>query len=59
MRGQGDAVGQIVFGPVMGALATVTAIRIALLGVAAMLVPPQAMYVLTNRRNKSPKVETD
>ena len=50
MRGQGDAIGQIAFGPVMGAIATITTLRIALVGVAAMLVPPQALFLFTRRR---------
>jgi DHA3 family tetracycline resistance protein-like MFS transporter len=50
LRGQGDAIGQIAFGPVMGALATVSTIRAALVGVAVMLVAPLFLYILTARR---------
>ena len=49
MRGQGDALGQITFGPVMGAVATFTTIRVAFMGVAAMLIPSQVLYILASR----------
>ncbi len=50
IRGQGDALGQIVFGPVMGAVATVASIRAALMGVAALLLLAQPLYIFSNHR---------
>ncbi len=52
MRGQGDALGQIVFGPAMGALATLATIRSALMGVAALLLVAQPLYVFSGRRER-------
>ena len=49
MRGQGDAVGQIAFGPTMGALATLATIRSALMGVAALLILAQPLYLFPGR----------
>jgi DHA3 family tetracycline resistance protein-like MFS transporter len=57
MMGQGDAIGQIAFGPVMGALATITTIRVALTGVAAMLVPPLFLYLLAGRKGGEDEAE--
>jgi len=53
MQGQGDAIGQVAFGPVMGFIATATTIRIALMGVAIMLLPPQILYPLSRRWNRT------
>ena len=52
MRGQGDALGQIVFGPAMGALATIATIRVALMGVAALLLVPAPLYIFSARREQ-------
>ena len=49
MRGQGDALGQIVFGPAMGALATIATIRVALTGVAALLFVPTPLFIFSAR----------
>ena len=49
MRGQGDALGQIVFGPAMGALATIATIRVALMGVAALLFVPTPLFIFSAR----------
>ena len=48
--GQGDALGQIVFGPVMGAVATAASIQAALMGVAALLLLAQPLYIFSDRR---------
>ena len=52
MRSQGDALGQIVFGPAMGALATLATIRTALMGVAALLLVAQPLYIFSGRQEK-------
>ena len=52
MRGQGDALGQIVFGPAMGALATLATIRRALIGVAALLLVAQPLFIVSGRRER-------
>ena len=52
MRGQGDALGQIVFGPAMGALATLATIRSALMGVAALLLVAQPLYIFSGRHER-------
>ena len=52
MRGQGDALGQIVFGPAMGALATLTTIRSALMGVAGLLLVAQPLFIFSGRHER-------
>jgi MFS transporter, DHA3 family, tetracycline resistance protein len=44
MRGQLDAIGQVVGGPLVGALATATSLRVAMVVVAAMLTPILWLY---------------
>ena len=52
MRGQGDALGQIAFGPAMGALATLATIRTALIGVAGLLLVAQPLYIFSGRHER-------
>ncbi|MGH2542179.1 MAG: hypothetical protein ACRDIB_05265, partial [Ardenticatenaceae bacterium] len=52
MRGQSDSLGQIAAGPAIGALATATTVRVALLSVGALLVPAQGIYALAMRRRR-------
>ena len=52
MRSQGDALGQIVFGPAMGALATLATIRTAMMGVAALLLVAQPLYIFSGRHER-------
>ena len=54
MRAQADAFGQIAAGPAMGVLATAVTVRTALVAVAALLAPPQAIYALLDRRREGP-----
>ena len=54
MRAQADAFGQIATGPAMGVLATAVTVRMALVAVAALLAPPQAIYALLDRRREGP-----
>ena len=44
LHGQANAVGQVAFGPPMGAIASTFGLRYALIGVAILLVPPQVIY---------------
>lgn len=55
MRGQGDALGQIVFGPAMGAFATIATIRVALMGVAALLLVPTPLFIFSARHERVKK----
>ncbi|MCI0438423.1 MAG: MFS transporter [Chloroflexi bacterium] len=52
MRAQSDSLGQIAAGPAIGAFATATTVRLALLSVAALLVPAQGIYAFAMRRRK-------
>ena len=58
MRGQGHALGQIVFGPAMGALATLATIRTALMGVAALLLVAQPLFVFSGRQERDRETRT-
>jgi hypothetical protein len=51
LHGQANALGQVAFGPVMGAMATLTTVRAALVGVAALLIPPQGIYAWLGLRD--------
>jgi DHA3 family tetracycline resistance protein-like MFS transporter len=50
MQGQADAAGQILGGPVLGAVATLFSIRVTLVAVAVLLTPALALYLRTLRR---------
>lgn len=50
MQGQADAAGQILGGPVLGAVATLFSIRVTLVAVGVLLTPALALYVRTLRR---------
>ena len=50
IRAQADAFGQIAAGPALGAFAAAATVRSALAVVAALLVPPQAIYALLELR---------
>lgn len=50
MEGQADALGQILGGPVLGAIATIFSIRVTLVAAAVLLAPPLALYLRTIRR---------
>ncbi len=52
MRAQSDSLGQVAAGPAIGAFATATSVRLALLSVAALLVPAQAIYAFAMRRGR-------
>ena len=54
MHAQADAFGQVAVGPAMGVVATVATVRAALLVVAALLVPPQAIYAFIARLEETP-----
>ena len=54
MRAQADAFGQVAAGPAMGVVATVATVRAALMVVAALLVPPQAIYAFIARLGERP-----
>jgi DHA3 family tetracycline resistance protein-like MFS transporter len=54
MHAQADAFGQVAVGPAMGVVATVATVRAALLVVAALLVPPQAIYAFIARLGERP-----
>ena len=54
MSAQLDAFGQVASGPPMGVVATRTAVRVALLATAALLVPPQAILVTVGLLRKRP-----
>ncbi len=43
---QANSFGQVFFGPGMGLLATVRGLRIALIGVSILLIPPQLLYLV-------------
>ena len=45
LHGQTNAFGQVAFGPGMGAVASIYGLRPALVGVALLLIPPQAIYI--------------
>lgn len=51
MRAQADAFGQVAAGPALGAFAMAASVRAALAAVAALLVPPQAIYALVGHRD--------
>jgi DHA3 family tetracycline resistance protein-like MFS transporter len=53
MTAQVDAIGQVASGPGMGLLATRVSVRAALLLAAALLAPPQAIYMRVARRKKA------
>ena len=53
MTAQVDALGQVASGPGMGLLATRVSVRAALLLAAALLLPPQAIYMRVARRKKA------
>ena len=53
MHSQSDAIGQVAAGPVVGAVATATTIRVGLLAVAALLAPVQGLYVWAARRGRN------
>lgn len=48
---QGNSLGQIAFGPVMGIYATAAGIRPALIACALLRLPPQALYLVRERRS--------
>ena len=50
---QANSLGQVVFGPGMGLLATVRGLRTALVGVSILLVPPQLLYLVRESSNRS------
>jgi DHA3 family tetracycline resistance protein-like MFS transporter len=50
MRTQSDSLGQVVGGPVLGAVATAWTVRAALSGTALLLLPAQALYARASRR---------
>jgi hypothetical protein len=52
MTAQMDAIGQVASGPGMGLLATRFSVRAVLLLAAALLTPPQAIYMRVARRKK-------
>jgi DHA3 family tetracycline resistance protein-like MFS transporter len=54
MHAQADAFGQVAAGPAMGVVATMATVRAALLVVAALLVPPQAIYAFIARLGDRP-----
>lgn len=49
MRGQVDAIGQVIGGPLIGALATATSLRAAMVAVAVMLTPALWLYRRASR----------
>jgi len=55
MTAQVDAIGQVASGPGMGLLATRVSVRAALLLAAALLAPPQAIYMRVARRKSADK----
>jgi DHA3 family tetracycline resistance protein-like MFS transporter len=55
MTAQVDAIGQVASGPGMGLLATTVSVRAALLLAAALLAPPQAIYMRVARRKSADK----
>lgn len=57
MRAQADALGQLTVGPAMGVLATFATVRVALLTVAALLLPAQGLLGWLSRRSQDLPVE--
>jgi hypothetical protein len=45
MNGQADAIGQVVGGPPLGGLATLTSIPVALIGSAVLMAPAAGIYL--------------
>ena len=58
MSAQFDAFGQVASGPVMGVVATRTAVRVALLATAALLAPPQAILASVALMRKRPGTDS-
>jgi DHA3 family tetracycline resistance protein-like MFS transporter len=54
MRTQTDSLGQVIGGPILGAVATATSIRVAMMGVALLVVPIQALYSRARRHQRGP-----
>ena len=50
MRGQADALGQVVGGPTIGAVGTILSLRAAILTAAGYLVPVSVLYAIASRR---------
>jgi MFS transporter, DHA3 family, tetracycline resistance protein len=50
MAGQADSIGQIVFGPVIGIVATLVSLRAAMVAVAVIALPQAGLYLRTLRR---------
>ena len=55
MSAQLDAFGQVASGPLMGLVATRTAVRLALLATAALLFPPQAIFAVLSFLGRKPR----
>jgi DHA3 family tetracycline resistance protein-like MFS transporter len=54
MHSQGDSLGQVTFGPVIGIIATIRSIRFGLAIGAAALVPALGLLVIASRRDSKP-----
>lgn len=59
MSGQADAVGQILGGPLLGAIATLATTRVEMVGAAAMLVPVLWLYARTVQGRVAPEAAED
>lgn len=57
MRGQIDAIGQLVGGPIIGVLAMVLGLRAAMIGVAIMLTPAIFLYGLLSRMSRGSRAD--
>ena len=58
MHSQGDSLGQVTFGPVIGIVATIRSIRFGLAVGAAALVPALGLLVIAGRRDSKPSQES-